>query len=173
MFLPLLLRSSATRFRWIQNYYGEQDEWALDDIYIGQQCPNMCHGHGWCDHGHCRLAIKAAIQGFRHLSKDVCVAHLNRFCRFHQIRQFLSSCRCDDGFSGTDCQPSSPLSSSVLSDFESQDALLATWQEVIGGEVVTPDLGCGVVSSGSSLYFSKVTHLPGNFFFFNCCLPCR
>ncbi len=50
-------RSSATRFRWIQNYYGEQDEWALDDIYIGQQCPNMCHGHGWCDHGHCRSAL--------------------------------------------------------------------------------------------------------------------
>ena len=71
----------------------------------------------------------------------------------------VSSCRCDDGFSGTDCQPSSPLSSSVLSDFESQDALLATWQEVIGGEVVTPDMGCGVVSSGSSLYFSKVTQL--------------
>ncbi|XP_068578627.1 reelin-like isoform X1 [Cebidichthys violaceus] len=114
--LPQKTWSSATRFRWIQNYYGEQDEWALDDIYIGQQCPNMCHGHGWCDHGHCR---------------------------------------CDDGFTGTDCQPSSPLSSSVLSDFESQDALLATWQEVIGGEVVTPDVGCGVVSSGSSLYFSK------------------
>ena len=71
----------------------------------------------------------------------------------------VSSRRCDDGFSGTDCQPSSPLSSSVLSDFESQDALLATWQEVIGGEVVTPDMGCGVVSSGSSLYFSKVIQL--------------
>ncbi|MEQ2195205.1 hypothetical protein XENOCAPTIV_009038 [Xenoophorus captivus] len=56
-----------------------------------------------------------------------------------------------------DCQPSSPLSSSVLSDFESQDALLATWQEVIGGEVVAPDMGCGVVSSGSSLYFSKMS----------------
>ena len=69
---------------------------------------------------------------------------------------FSLSHRCDDGFSGTDCQPSSPLSSSVLSDFESQDALLATWQEVIGGEVVPPDMGCGVVSSGSSLYFSKV-----------------
>ncbi|KAJ8391092.1 hypothetical protein AAFF_G00097130 [Aldrovandia affinis] len=52
--LPHKTWSSATRFRWIQNYYSEQDEWALDDIYIGQQCPNMCHGHGWCDHGHCR-----------------------------------------------------------------------------------------------------------------------
>lgn len=72
---------------------------------------------------------------------------------------FLSF-RCDEGFSGTNCQPSSPLSSSVLSDFESQDAMLATWQEVIGGEVVTPDMGCGVVSSGSSLYFSKVNNVP-------------
>lgn len=70
------------------------------------------------------------------------------------------SFRCDEGFSGANCQPSSPLSSSVLSDFESQDAMLATWQEVIGGEVVTPDMGCGVVSSGSSLYFSKVKQFP-------------
>ncbi|XP_058243950.1 reelin isoform X2 [Hemibagrus wyckioides] len=108
--------SSATRFRWIQNFYGEQDEWALDNIYIGQQCPLMCYGHGWCDHGHCR---------------------------------------CDDGFSGTECQPTSTLSSSLLSDFESLEALRTTWQEVIGGKVVTPDQGCGVVSSGSSLYFSK------------------
>ncbi|KAG5845891.1 hypothetical protein ANANG_G00143990 [Anguilla anguilla] len=114
--LPHKTWSSATRFRWIQNYYGEQDEWALDDIYIGQQCPGMCHGHGWCDHGHCR---------------------------------------CDDGFSGPDCQPSTSLSSGVLSDFESQSSLLNTWLEVIGGEVVMPDQGCGVVSSGSSLYFSK------------------
>lgn len=44
----------------------------------------------------------------------------------------------------------------MLSDFESLEALRTTWQEVIGGEVVTPDQGCGVVSSGSSLYFSKV-----------------
>lgn len=57
----LTCRSSATRFRWIQNYYGEQDEWALDDIYIGQQCPSMCHGHGWCDHGHCRSVRTVSI----------------------------------------------------------------------------------------------------------------
>uniref|UniRef100_A0A671L3B4 Reelin n=1 Tax=Sinocyclocheilus anshuiensis TaxID=1608454 RepID=A0A671L3B4_9TELE len=52
--LPYKTWSSATRFRWIQNHYQEQDEWALDDVYIGQQCPQMCRGHGWCDHGHCR-----------------------------------------------------------------------------------------------------------------------
>ncbi|XP_057204020.1 reelin isoform X1 [Triplophysa rosa] len=114
--LPYKTWSSATRFRWIQSYYQEQDEWALDDIYIGQQCLQMCRGHGWCDHGHCR---------------------------------------CDEGFSGSDCQPSSTLSSSVLSDFESQNTLTSTWQEVTGGQIVPPDQGCGVVSSGSSLYFSK------------------
>ncbi|XP_058607158.1 reelin isoform X3 [Onychostoma macrolepis] len=114
--LPYKTWSSATRFRWIQNYYQEQDEWALDDIYIGQQCPQMCRGHGWCDHGHCR---------------------------------------CDEGFAGSDCQPVNTLASSVLSDFESQETLMSAWQEVTGGEIVLPDQGCGVVSSGSSLYFSK------------------
>ncbi|XDV29817.1 hypothetical protein PO909_032854, partial [Leuciscus waleckii] len=114
--LPYKTWSSATRFRWIQNYYQEQDEWALDDIYIGQQCPQMCRGHGWCDHGHCR---------------------------------------CDEGFTGSDCQPFNTLASSVLSDFESQESVISSWREVTGGEVVPPDQGCGVVSSGSSLYFSQ------------------
>lgn len=64
--------------------------------------------------------------------------------------------RCDESFSGPDCQPSSPLPASLFSDFESQEELKTAWQEVNGGEVVTPDQGCGVVSSGSSMYFSKV-----------------
>ncbi|TRY95474.1 hypothetical protein DNTS_000445 [Danionella cerebrum] len=114
--LPQKTWSSATRFRWIQSYYQEQDEWALDDIYIGQQCLHMCHGHGWCDHGHCR---------------------------------------CDEGFSGPDCQPFVSLATSLLSDFETPESLSSSWQEVTGGEIVGPDQGCGVVSSGSSLYFSK------------------
>uniref|UniRef100_W5NEI9 Reelin n=1 Tax=Lepisosteus oculatus TaxID=7918 RepID=W5NEI9_LEPOC len=114
--LPQKTWSSATRFRWIQSYYGAPDEWALDDIYIGQQCPSMCQGHGWCNHG---------------------------------------TCRCDEGFSGPDCQPSTHLPSSVMSDFESQSSLHSAWKEVIGGQVVTPEQGCGVVSAGSSLYFSK------------------
>ncbi|XP_016393771.1 reelin-like [Sinocyclocheilus rhinocerous] len=114
--LPYKTWSSATRFRWIQNHYQEQDEWALDDVYIGQQCPQMCRGHGWCDHGHCR---------------------------------------CDEGFTGSDCQTLNTLASSVLSDFESQETLVSAWQEATGGEIVPPDQGCGVVSSGSSLYFSR------------------
>ncbi|PKU41761.1 reelin isoform x1 [Limosa lapponica baueri] len=110
-------KSSATRFRWSQCYYTAQDEWALDNIYIGQQCPNMCSGHGWCDHG---------------------------------------VCRCDSGFRGTECQPENTLPSTVMSDFENPDSLKTEWQEIIGGEVVKPEEGCGVISSGSSLYFNKV-----------------
>ncbi|OXB71770.1 UNVERIFIED_CONTAM: hypothetical protein H355_005659, partial [Colinus virginianus] len=114
--LPQKTWSSATRFRWSQCYYTAPDEWALDNIYIGQQCPNMCSGHGWCDHG---------------------------------------ICRCDSGFRGTECQPENPLPSTVMSDFENPDVLKTEWQEVIGGEIVKPEEGCGVVSSGSSLYFNK------------------
>uniref|UniRef100_K7F7A9 Reelin n=1 Tax=Pelodiscus sinensis TaxID=13735 RepID=K7F7A9_PELSI len=114
--LPQKTWSSATRFRWSQCYYTVQDEWALDNIYIGQQCPNMCNGHGWCDHG---------------------------------------SCRCDTGYQGTECHPETSLPSTIMSDFENPNALKTEWQEVIGGEIVKPEQGCGIISSGSTLYFNK------------------
>ncbi|KAJ6666292.1 hypothetical protein lerEdw1_000564 [Lerista edwardsae] len=114
--LPQKTWSSATRFRWSQCYYTVQDEWALDNIYIGQQCPSMCNGHGWCEHG---------------------------------------ICRCDTGYQGTECYPENNLPSTMMSDFESPSSLETEWQEVIGGEVVKPEQGCGIISSGSSLYFNK------------------
>uniref|UniRef100_A0A670J7Z4 Reelin n=1 Tax=Podarcis muralis TaxID=64176 RepID=A0A670J7Z4_PODMU len=114
--LPQKTWSSATRFRWSQSYYTAQDEWALDNIYIGQQCPNMCNGHGWCDHG---------------------------------------VCRCDSGYQGSECHPANNLPSTIMSDFENPNSLESGWQEVIGGEIVKPEEGCGVISSGSSLYFNK------------------
>lgn len=43
-----------------------------------------------------------------------------------------------------------------MSDFENSDILKTEWQEIIGGEIVKPEEGCGVISSGSSLYFNKV-----------------
>lgn len=44
----------------------------------------------------------------------------------------------------------------MMSDFENPSSLETEWQEVIGGEVVKPEQGCGIISSGSSLYFNKV-----------------
>lgn len=69
----------------------------------------------------------------------------------------MLSSRCDSGFRGTECQPENPLPSTVMSDFENPDVLKTEWQEIIGGEIVKPEEGCGVISSGSSLYFNKVS----------------
>lgn len=43
---------SATQFRWIQK--GEETEkqsWAIDHVYIGEACPRLCSGHGYCTTG--------------------------------------------------------------------------------------------------------------------------
>lgn len=64
--------------------------------------------------------------------------------------------RCDQGYQGTECHPEAALPSTIMSDFENQNGWESDWQEVIGGEIVKPEQGCGVISSGSSLYFSKV-----------------
>lgn len=64
--------------------------------------------------------------------------------------------RCDPGYQGTECHPETSLPSTVMSDFENPNGLKTEWQEVIGGEIVKPEQGCGVISSGSSLYFNKV-----------------
>ncbi|KAG8142667.1 hypothetical protein E2320_005871, partial [Naja naja] len=91
--------SEYTKWRRITCYYTSQDEWALDNIYIGQQC--------------------------------------------------------DSGYQGTECHPENNLPSTIMSDFENPNTLEKEWQEVIGGEIVKPEQGCGVISSGSSLYFNK------------------
>ncbi|CAJ0961006.1 unnamed protein product [Ranitomeya imitator] len=42
----------ATQFRWIQK--GDETEkqsWAVDHVYIGEACPKLCSGHGYCTTG--------------------------------------------------------------------------------------------------------------------------
>lgn len=50
------LRSSI-RFRWYQGFFSSGSApptWALDNVYIGPQCQDMCNGHGACMGGsHC------------------------------------------------------------------------------------------------------------------------
>lgn len=47
----------SVRFRWYQGFFSigsAPPTWALDNIYIGPQCQDMCNGHGACVGGtHC------------------------------------------------------------------------------------------------------------------------
>lgn len=50
----LCLFSRSVRFRWYQGFYpaGSQPvTWAIDNVYIGPQCEEMCNGHGSCING--------------------------------------------------------------------------------------------------------------------------
>ncbi|TNN82028.1 Reelin [Liparis tanakae] len=47
----------SVRFRWYQGFFSTGSSpptWAIDNIYIGPQCQDMCNGHGTCVGGsHC------------------------------------------------------------------------------------------------------------------------
>lgn len=53
--IPCSFRS--VRFRWYQGFFSTGSApptWALDNVYIGPQCQDMCNGHGACVGGtHC------------------------------------------------------------------------------------------------------------------------
>ncbi|CAJ0961012.1 unnamed protein product, partial [Ranitomeya imitator] len=52
--LPEYTRSQGTRFRWNQpSPFDKQQTWAIDNIYIGDGCVDMCSGHGRCVQGNC------------------------------------------------------------------------------------------------------------------------
>ncbi|GFR97714.1 reelin [Elysia marginata] len=51
---PLYPKSQKTRFRWLRP--GEADPspiWAIDNVYLGSDCPWLCSGHGSCHKGKC------------------------------------------------------------------------------------------------------------------------
>ncbi|KAG7267027.1 hypothetical protein CRUP_004162 [Coryphaenoides rupestris] len=50
--LPDHVSSGATQFRWIQKEgQGERHSWGVDHVYIGEACPGVCSGHGYCTSG--------------------------------------------------------------------------------------------------------------------------
>ena len=63
----MFIISSTTRFRWIQDSPEEEAPgWALDDIYVGESCPDMCHGRGLCKGGtcHCDEGYSGRFRGW-------------------------------------------------------------------------------------------------------------
>uniref|UniRef100_A0A3B3T8V8 Reelin n=1 Tax=Paramormyrops kingsleyae TaxID=1676925 RepID=A0A3B3T8V8_9TELE len=50
--LPDYVSSGATQFRWIQQGgAGEHHGWGVDRVYIGEACPGLCSGRGYCTSG--------------------------------------------------------------------------------------------------------------------------
>uniref|UniRef100_A0A0B7ACI1 Reelin n=1 Tax=Arion vulgaris TaxID=1028688 RepID=A0A0B7ACI1_9EUPU len=45
--------SSSTQFRWVQEGKNGTISWALDDIFIGEKCEDMCSSRGDCIQGAC------------------------------------------------------------------------------------------------------------------------
>jgi len=56
-----MLLCSQTKFRWRQeplsapedSTWSSAADWAIDDVYIGDECPLMCAGRGHCVEGMC------------------------------------------------------------------------------------------------------------------------
>jgi reelin len=46
--LPSVTVSKQTRFRWYQSSYSTAFTWAIDNVFIGASCTNLCSGHGRC-----------------------------------------------------------------------------------------------------------------------------
>ena len=49
-----VFRSPTTRFRWLQQTsHPRGTVWALDNVYLGDGCPWLCSGHGYCQNHTC------------------------------------------------------------------------------------------------------------------------
>ncbi len=59
---------AQVRFRWRHAYLESSQTlnsppWGIDDVYIGPQCPDHCHGHGACVDGGLACSCDAGYQG--------------------------------------------------------------------------------------------------------------
>lgn len=145
------LSPRATQFRWIQKEgSGERHSWGVDHVYIGEACPGLCSGHGYCTSG----AVCICDEG--HQGKDMPIVEVTRVCVSSFILMFLAPLLLPPlPRAGDDCSLSnSDLPSFVKDNFESGSVSEESWRLVQGGGVGS---GCGQLSPhahGDSLYFN-------------------
>jgi hypothetical protein len=63
---------------------------------------------------------------------------------------------CDQGYVGDDCNPTSPMDTTMQADFGIRYQPDVDFLHIWGGEVTNGDKGCGTLFSGETLYFSGV-----------------
>ena len=54
--------SPSTRFRWLQTSQ-TPEAWLLDNVYIGNECPGACLGHGKCRERSCMYCEVLTLKG--------------------------------------------------------------------------------------------------------------
>jgi hypothetical protein len=179
LILPPNVLGRFAQFRWKQKRSSAID-WALDYVYIGVQCPNHCSGHGRCtkasgvrscggngDGRNCvfpftfndRVYRKCTREGRQALDNELWCATTSSYDQ--DMRWGFCSCGacvCDEGYSGESCDTpvtGKPEPLSFKEDFEtSLNSTKWSLNTTVGGSVGT---GCGELSSGKAMVFSKGT----------------
>ncbi|ROT82564.1 reelin-like [Penaeus vannamei] len=113
-----MMQSPTTRLRLRQDLESDLGEaWAVDDLYIGRQCPGLCSGHGRCT---------------------------------------SLGCSCDAAYHGHKCLPLHKLHRHIDASFDGEDDIRDFDLRLVGGNLATPDEGCGNVVAGKNLYFGAL-----------------
>ena len=64
--------------------------------------------------------------------------------------------RCDEGFKGVECEPTSHLKDQMQADFGIRYEPDIDFEHIRGGKVVHSNQGCGTIFADESLYFFDV-----------------
>ncbi|ESN98794.1 hypothetical protein HELRODRAFT_188910 [Helobdella robusta] len=135
-------RSPSTRFRWRQSYVATRGNiWALDKIYVGDDCHWMCSGHGTCDGDKC-----------------ICDAGYEEpYCTV--VRQLPTRLR--DSFQRNNINSGKYINMHLRENLTLPNKVDSSYTLVLGGEVTDV---CGVVVHDKALVFFKASLIQ----FYNC-----
>lgn len=184
--LPLCLKLSliyfsTTRFRWIQDTQSSVGiSWALDDIYVGESCPELCHSRGTCLNGKCfcERGYFGSYQDFQNFYNAFWHMQWNKFIIItynfggHTINTSLCCITnniliCNNHYNenlfftvfvGKKCLPQPGSLIRTMYDSFEGGIFSFYWESVSGGGI---GFGCGALrpfAHGKTLYFNGCGH---------------
>ena len=125
--LPTSVSGKLGRLRW-RKLNGET--LSLDEIYVGQECPNRCSLHGDC---------RVCISSRAYMLIGTCLCEICSYIIF--VLSLLlqeEGCICDDGYEGGDCsvvKNKEDMITDIIDNFEGRYANEKTWLQVNGGAI--------------------------------------